>query len=121
MRILKNISFLLLVGVVSLSCKKEDNNEISEVNQENVENIIPEDAKLELANATIEGMTCEIGCAQAIESKLKATPGVKEAKVNFEEKTATITYDVNQQNNESLKEIIEGVGGGDAYTVTEIK
>lgn len=121
MKILNKISFLLLVGFLALGCKKENNSEVTEIEPTKTENVIPANAKLETASLSIEGMTCEVGCAKTIESKLSSTPGVKEAKVDFEEKLATITFDVNQQNVASLTKTIEGVAGGDIYKVTESK
>ncbi len=121
MKILKAISALFLIGVLSLSCKNESGNKIDESEQLNTENVIPEDAKLETASLTIEGMTCEIGCAKAIESKLSSTTGVKEAKVDFEGKVAVVTFDSNQQDLTSLTTTIEAVAGGDSYKVTDSK
>ena len=121
MKILKAISALFLIGVLSLSCKNESGNKIDESEQLNTENVIPEDAKLETASLTIEGMTCEIGCAKAIESKLSSTAGVKEAKVDFEGNVAIVTFDSNRQDLTSLTTTIEAVAGGDSYKVTDSK
>jgi Cu+-exporting ATPase len=41
---------------------------------------------------TVEGMSC-MHCAAAVEKALKAVAGVRDAKVNLEEKTATITLE----------------------------
>lgn len=116
MKIIKGISLAFLVAALSISCKKETTEENAQT-----ENVIPADAKLETASLAIEGMTCEIGCAKTIEDKLAHTNGVKEAKVDFEGKLATVTFDANQQNPESLKQIVEAVAGGDTYSVTETK
>jgi mercuric ion binding protein len=67
----------------------------------------------------IEGMTCEIGCAKLIESKLSETEGVAEAKVSFEDKVATIKFDKTIQSKTGLAEKISKVGGGDLYKVVE--
>lgn len=119
MKILKGISFILLVGTLTVNCKKEKESEINQDIQ--TENVIPADAKLETASLTIDGMTCAMGCAKTIEDKLTHTKGVKEAKVDFEGKFATITFDTNQQNIASLTETIESVAGGDSYKVTDSK
>lgn len=119
MKILKGIFFVLLVGALTVSCKKEKESEINQDVQ--TENVIPTDAKLETASLTIDGMTCAMGCAKTIEDKLTHTKGVKEAKVNFDEKIATVTFDSNQQNLASLKETVEAVAGGDSYKVTNSK
>lgn len=116
MKILKSIAIFAFVSIFTISCKKEETNNHTNTT---VENVIPENAKLETASLTIEGMTCEIGCAKTIESKLANTPGVKEATVNFEEKIAKVTFDSNQQNVVSLTKTIEDVAGGDTYKVSQ--
>lgn len=119
MKILKSISFIFIISAITFSCKKENETEINK--NEQTENIIPADAKLETASLTIDGMTCVMGCAKTIEDKLTITKGVKEAKVDFDSKVATITFDTNQQNIASLSKTIEAVAGGDSYKVTDTK
>lgn len=120
MKLVKGLSLIITMGALFISCKNEEKTEVK--NEEVVvENTIPADAKLETASLTIEGMTCEIGCAKTIEDKLAHTKGVKEAKVDFENKLATVTFDTNQQNVTSLTETIEAVAGGDSYKVIDSK
>lgn len=119
MKILKSISFFILIGALILSCKKENESEI--IKNKQTENNIPADAKLETASLTIDGMTCAVGCAKTIQDELTHTKGVKEAKVDFDSKLATVTFDTNQQDLASLTKTIEAVAGGDAYKVTESK
>lgn len=68
----------------------------------------------------IEGMTCEIGCAKTIESKLSKTEGVKYSKVNFEAKVGQFTFDENKISKEDIAKKIAGIGGGDLYKATKI-
>ena len=68
------------------------------------------------AELTIEGMTCAIGCAATIEKKLNQTDGIAEAKVDFDEKKAYVTFDETVLNPLKIKAVIEGVGK--AYKVT---
>jgi Cu+-exporting ATPase len=63
--------------------------------------------KIEKATFQIEGMTCAMGCAKMIENKLGNLEGVKEAKVDFENKTAVVEFDDAKQNGASLKETVE--------------
>ena len=79
------------------------------------------DENLETANMSIEGMTCEVGCAKLIEGKLIGATGVTEAKVDFETKVATITFDKTQQNIASLTKVVEKTGGGELYKVVDPK
>lgn len=65
----------------------------------------------------ISGMTCEIGCAKLIESKLIKTPGVEKVDVVFTDSIGYIRYDINQVNQKELVEVIEKTGGGELYRV----
>ena len=45
------------------------------------------------AEMTIDGMTCQVGCAAYIDEELEKVSGVVSADVSFENKLASITYD----------------------------
>ena len=66
----------------------------------------------------IEGMTCEIGCAKLIESKVHKLEGITYSKVNFENKTGQFSFDANKISKEELAKNINGIAGGDLYKVT---
>jgi copper chaperone CopZ len=68
----------------------------------------------------ISGMTCEIGCAKLIESKLIKTPGVDKVDVVFTDSIGYIRYDINQVDQKKLVEVIEKTGGGELYRVKEV-
>jgi len=68
----------------------------------------------------IQGMTCEIGCARLIQSKLYKAKGIKFAKVSFADSLGNITYDANRISDKEIKNIIQNVAGGDLYKVVEI-
>ena len=57
----------------------------------------------------IEGMHCN-GCSTRLERVLNNLEGVKSATVNFEEKQATIIFDINTINEKKIKKAIEDVG-----------
>jgi copper chaperone CopZ len=65
-------------------------------------------------NMSIEGMTCEIGCAKTIEHKLNKANGIEKANVDFKNKSAVIRYD---KNSTSETEILAMVNN-DTYTAT---
>jgi len=67
----------------------------------------------------IEGMTCEIGCARLIQSKLYKTEGVKFADISFENKLGKISFDVNKVSVDEIKEEIQKIAGGDLYKVVK--
>ena len=68
---------------------------------------------------SIEGMTCEIGCAKLIESKIHKLEGVSYSKVNFEHKIGRFSFDSNQISKEELAKNINGIAGGELYKVTQ--
>ena len=87
MKNIKNIAFAITITLFAVSCKKETTPEPKEIATAKTE-IAAEN--LETASFTIEGMTCEVGCAKTIESKLAGTDGVSEAKVDFETKITEV-------------------------------
>lgn len=76
---------------------------------ENIQNI----------EVNIEGMTCEIGCAKLIESKVHKLEGVTYSKVNFEDKIGHFSFDSNKISKEELAKSINGIAGGELYKVTQ--
>jgi mercuric ion binding protein len=94
--------------MVSLSCSS-DNETTSN------ENVVAN----EIATITIDGMTCEVGCAGYIAKKLNKTKGVKSCDMDFETKIATLKFDNTQISAEDIKEIIEDLNDGQ-YSVTEM-
>ena len=105
MRTLKLVT-LTLIFLNLFACKK-DLKETEVVTVNNIEETkkvaIPENATIAKVNFNIDGMTCAIGCAAKIEKSLANMQGVKTAEVNFENKTATVEYDVAQVNQKNLK------------------
>jgi len=91
MKNLKFVVVLLLVTLLSVSFdKKIENKEVksqlTQVEDQTTEN-------LQKISLEIEGMTCEIGCARTIQSKLSKKKGVKSAKVSFEDKKGIVEFD----------------------------
>ncbi len=77
--------------------------------------------KIQTIEVSIEGMTCEIGCAKLIESKVHKLEGVTLSKVNFEEKTGQFSFDSNKISEEEIVKNINGIAGGELYKVTSSK
>ncbi|MGB0403186.1 MAG: heavy-metal-associated domain-containing protein [Salibacteraceae bacterium] len=71
------------------------------------------------ASFKIEGMTCQMGCANAIEEKLASLSGVDYAEVNFSENEATIKYSIEIIDRSSIVNEVESMGGGDKYLVSD--
>ena len=109
------ISALMILFVV-LSCnetKKKSSTEKGEVQTQEIA------AVYKNLEVEIEGMTCEIGCARTIQSKLSKVKGVTYSKVSFENKKGQFTYDENKISKEDIINKINGIAGGDLYNVTK--
>jgi Cu+-exporting ATPase len=106
------VLMLLIVGCNSKSPEKKTvshNNEITEtISDKNLSNI----------SFPVEGMTCEVGCAARIEKKVAAMGGVASTKVDFEAKTAYVSFDSITISFDDLKTTIESLG--DNYKVGEV-
>jgi mercuric ion binding protein len=125
MKIVKQTLLVATLAIATISCKN-DRETSTEANVVETETSATERPKTIAANPKtasfeIEGMTCAVGCASLIESKLNKVDGVTEVKVDFETKTATVTYDADKLNQEKLTKTVEGVAGGDLYKVSKVK
>ena len=76
-------------------------------------------ANIQHIEVNIDGMTCEIGCAKLIESKVYKLDGVTFSKVNFENRIGQFSYDSNKITKEEITKNINGIAGGELYTVTK--
>ena len=112
---MNKIITLFFLCLALLSCKENTKNM----------NSSKEDSKLELAmnlktiEVEIEGMTCEIGCARLIQSKLSKVEGVTFTNVNFESRKGQFTFDSNKLSKELIVEKISKIAGGDLYSVSK--
>lgn len=100
--------------IATISCKKEqtDTEVVTIETTETVEKkAIAENATLAKVEFNVEGMTCAVGCAAKIEKSLNNMDGIKTATVDFETKTATVEYDVDQINTDLLAKRV--VANGD--------
>ena len=117
MKIIRKVFFVLFLSSLFISCNG--------VNEKKVDPLVVEENKEEskdLTNLEVEitGMTCEIGCAKLIQSKLYKTEGVSFAEVSFEKGSGKITFDADKISNDELKKIIENIAGGDLYKVGQM-
>ena len=114
MKTIVNLFLIVLLSVSIISCagenSKKTNNQVKSAKElsENLKNV----------EVQIKGMTCEIGCARLIQSKLYKADGIKFAKVSFADSLGNITYDANRISDTEIKNIIQKVAGGDLYKVT---
>ena len=113
MKLINRILFITMLSLFFIACgndKVED-----EKNKVVVEKALVENLKN--MEVQIKGMTCEIGCARLIQSKLYKVDGVKFAKVSFVDSIGNITYDANRISETEIKDVIQKVAGGDLYKV----
>ena len=118
---MKNIYYTIAVFVVLLACKEQKTPEVKIVTDTKTETK-KHDEHIVYAKAefTIEGMSCAMGCAAAIEKNLAAMEGVKTATVNFEAKHATVEYNDNLLEMEDLVLTVTRTGDGETYTVPDM-
>ena len=112
MKFLKIIYFLIIASFVFTGCKNKD------AQKEVTTETITSDTKELVLN--ISGMTCEIGCAKYIQSKLSKQEGVTDAKVIFNDSTAVVKYNPAKTNKASLVSLVNGLADN-MYTATESK
>ena len=111
MKILKLI-FVVLLLISAFACKNESKKEIKESKialQKNIQNV----------EFAISGMTCEIGCAKLIESKIHKLEGIQFSKVSFKHKIGQFSFDSNKISTEEIVKNINGIAGGELYKVTQ--
>ncbi len=104
-----------MVSLVAVSCKETPKNGKGAVEK------TAEKKSLKKIEVGIEGMTCQIGCAKTIESKLSKEKGVSSVSVSFENKLGQIVYDENKISKEEIINKIEAIAGGETYSITSVK
>ena len=115
MKITKIILTLSAIAMLVFSCKNATDKMVD--NKKTTAAV----GKIETASFTVSGMSCEVMCAAKIEKELSALDGVQKAKVDFDQKTATIQYDSAKQTPETLIEKVEAVADGKTYKVSSLK
>lgn len=125
MKLAKNISLFAVAAMLFVSCKNTASEAPAEGESETpaIENTTTGEetaANLETTTFKIDGMTCPQGCAAVIENKLAGLDGVQEAKVDFDNKTATISFDAGKQTPETIVETVEHIADG-AYKVSDVR
>ncbi|PHS54327.1 MAG: heavy metal transporter [Lutibacter sp.] len=113
---MKKILLFLLVVFTAIACNNTKKGTPQEKQPIEKQAIAASYKSLEVE---IEGMTCEIGCARTIQSKLYKVDGVTYSKVSFEAKKGLFTYDEKKISKEDIIRKIAEIGGGDLYKVTK--
>ncbi len=97
----KVLSILFAVCFLAVGCKPE--------------------VKKEQTSFKISGMTCEIGCAKTIATKLSKEKGVLKADVVFKDSLATVEYDANVTSKDKIMSFVNGLAGGKMYKTCDPK
>jgi len=123
MKTLKNILAITIISIAIVSCKNESQPEIKTIETEatlaKAEKVLNQDATFVKSEFTIDGMTCEIGCAKTIEKKIANMDGVKSATVDFDRRLAMVEYDEAIVNHTLLEATV--AKASDIYKVSDMK
>nr|WP_315249874.1 heavy metal-associated domain-containing protein [uncultured Flavobacterium sp.] len=125
MNFTKSIAIIAISGLLFANCK--DNKAEVKTETASTETAATKIKKeiaaenLQTASFTITGMTCAVGCAATIQEELTGLDGVQTAKVDFDKKLATVTFDKTIQNPESLTKVVQATGDGKTYKVSNMK
>ena len=110
--------YYYLLVILSVGCTTASKPEKKTVDY-NEEETVELSADLSHISFPIEGMTCEVGCAARIEKKVAASEGVVSSKVDFEGKTAYVSFDPSATSFDAIRATVEGLGAD--YKVGEAK
>jgi copper chaperone CopZ len=112
-------SFLVAATLVLVSCSTPEPEVVTIPAAEN-QPVAVATANAE-ASLFVSGMTCEMGCKGAIESKLGKSEGVVDFQITFADSTAVVSFDSTLVSAKEITERIAAVGGGDLYSATVLK
>ena len=113
---MKKIITLLILTLIFVSCGDKKSSIEQKKTKPAKEQLA---ANLKSVEVDIKGMTCEIGCARTIQSKLSKVDGITYAKVNFDTKKGIFTYDANKLSKNDIVKKIDKIAGGDIYKATK--
>ena len=119
---MKKILFVCAIAIAFVACKNTSTPEVITIDNTTVQTEISQPdiaANYNKAQFKIDGMTCAIGCAKRIESKLASMDGVKSAKVDFDQKLAMVEYNEAKVDFDALTSTVSNVPGD--YKVSEMK
>jgi copper chaperone CopZ len=117
MSITKSFFFLCVVGSLCFSCK-DTASKPTTTKEATTTTVV---AQPQSISFTVDGMTCAIGCAKTIESKLSEMKGVQKATVDFDKKQAIVQFDAAVVTSEDLVKAVEATADGATYKVSDVK
>ena len=122
MNVSKSILTITLAGLLFVGCKEKTSETVSET-EESIPKVKREISatNLQTASFSIKGMTCAIGCAKTIEKELNGLDGVQNATIDFEKKSAIVSFDKTIIKAENITKVVEATGDGKTYQVSNLK
>ena len=118
MKVINKIFTLLFFVLFFISCQNSGTSKESDSTVVEKKEIA---ANLNHIKVDIKGMTCEIGCARLIQSKLYKADGITFAKISFADSSGMVSFDQNRISTDDIKNIIQKTAGGDIYSVVAIE
>jgi mercuric ion transport protein len=101
---------LLVTGVVAVSAFPYYSGPVVEARSRNaVQGKADGATALKTVTFSVSGMTCA-SCARGLEASFRNLAGVKEAKVDYDAKRATISYDPAKQSEQALRKLVTDAG-----------
>ena len=108
---LKNVLKSLLIVLIFVSCGQGN----TSVNAS--QKIVLADTK---ATLSIEGMSCQKGCADFISKELEKLDGVVKSDISFENKLASVEYNTSQVSEYAMIDLINTIKDS-VYRVTNVE
>tara|TARA_B100000886_G_scaffold174432_1_gene119400 strand:+ start:399 stop:806 length:408 start_codon:yes stop_codon:yes gene_type:complete len=125
MKTLKITLQLALLLTLNLGCKEKPTPKIilveTAASQSNDKSSKTETNNATSARFTIKGMSCEIGCARAIENELSKLDGMYKARVNFKKEMATVEFDANKIDKSLLISTVSSVSQTLSFSVVDFE
>lgn len=125
MKTLKITLQLALLLTLNLGCKDKPTPKIilveTAASQSNNKSSKTETNNATSARFTIKGMSCEIGCARAIENELSKLDGMYKARVNFKKEMATVEFDANKIDKSLLISTVSSVSQTLSFSVVDFE
>ena len=122
--LLAALSMLVLAFVIGCSNNESGDSEKKEGSEAGtvihvVETIVEGDEAKTVASIGIEGMSCQVMCANSIKKAVAALQGVLSCEVIFDDKLATVEYDNSVITEDQLIAKIEGLQDG-KYSISRV-
>ena len=125
MKTLKITLQLALLLTLNLGCKEKPTPKIilveTAASQSNNKSSKTETSNATSARFTIKGMSCEIGCARAIENELSKLDGMYKARVNFKKEMATVEFDADKIDKSLLISTVSSVSQTQSFSIVDFE